>query len=160
MVEWDNGETTMEPLQIIAKDDPVTCAVYAKDNGLLDTTGWKQFKFIAKQQKKFTRMVNQAKLRSYNTATKSKSGYQIPRNYAVAIRLDERNNNVKWQEAIDLELQQIYEYDTFVDLGHHTSAKLPHDYEKIRVHFVFDVKHDGRHKPRLVADGHLTVVPL
>jgi hypothetical protein len=27
-------------------------------------------------------------------------------------------------------------------------------------HFVFDVKHDGRHKARLVADGHLTEVPL
>jgi hypothetical protein len=38
MVKWDNGKTTMEPLQIIAKDDPVTCAVYAKDNGLLDAT--------------------------------------------------------------------------------------------------------------------------
>jgi hypothetical protein len=33
MVEWENGDTKMEPLQIIAKDDPVTCAIYAKDNG-------------------------------------------------------------------------------------------------------------------------------
>jgi hypothetical protein len=48
MVEWEIGETTMEPLQIIAKDDPVACAIYAKDNGLLDRTGWKQFKSIAK----------------------------------------------------------------------------------------------------------------
>jgi hypothetical protein len=64
MVEWENGETAMEPLQLVAKDNPVTCAVYAKDNGLLDTLGWKQFKSIAKRQKKFTRMVNQAILRS------------------------------------------------------------------------------------------------
>jgi len=28
------------------------------------------------------------------------------------------------------------------------------------VHLVFDVKHDGRHKARLVADGHLTEVPI
>jgi hypothetical protein len=48
----------------------------------------------------------------------------------------------------------------FVDLGHHTSAKVPQDYTNIRVHFVFDVKHDGWHKARLVADGHLTIVPL
>ena len=26
--------------------------------------------------------------------------------------------------------------------------------------FVFDVKHDGHHKSRIVADGHLTEVPL
>ena len=38
--------------------------------------------------------------------------------------------------------------------------KLKDNYKKIRVHFVFDVKHDGRHKARLVADGHLTDVPL
>ena len=36
----------------------------------------------------------------------------------------------------------------------------PTGYKRIRVHFVFDVKHDGRHKARLVADGHLTDVPL
>ena len=160
MVEWENGEITAEPLQVIAKVDPVTCAIYAKDNGLLDTPGWKQFKPIAKRQKKFTRMVNQAKLRSYNTAPKFKNGYQVPKNYAEAVRLDERNGNNKWQEAISLELQQINDYDTFVDYGHHTSAKIPSGYKKIRVHFVFDVKHDGRHKARLVADGHLTEVPL
>jgi hypothetical protein len=95
MVEWANGETTMEPLQIIAKDDPVTCAIYAKDNGLLDTPGWKHFKSIAKRQKKFTRIVNQAKVRSHRTATKFKSGDQVARNYAASVRLDERNGNSK-----------------------------------------------------------------
>jgi Reverse transcriptase (RNA-dependent DNA polymerase) len=28
------------------------------------------------------------------------------------------------------------------------------------VHFIFGVKHDGRHKARLVADGHLTQIPI
>jgi hypothetical protein len=76
MVEWEHGETTMEPLQIIARNNPVTFAVYAKDNGLLDTPGWNQFKSKSKQQKKFTRMVDQAKRRSYNTASKFKRGCQ------------------------------------------------------------------------------------
>ena len=30
----------------------------------------------------------------------------------------------------------------------------------IRSHFVFDVKHDERHKTRLVADGHLTDIHI
>ena len=47
MVEWENGETTTEPLHLIAADDPVTCAIYAKDNDLLDKEGWKRFKGIA-----------------------------------------------------------------------------------------------------------------
>ena len=31
-VEWETGEITFEPLLIIAADDPVTCAAYAKEN--------------------------------------------------------------------------------------------------------------------------------
>ena len=51
-MEWENGEITPEPLSIIAKDAPVACAIYARDNNLLDTPGWKRFKRIAKKQKK------------------------------------------------------------------------------------------------------------
>jgi len=160
MIEWETGEVTSEPLDAIIADDPVTCAIYAKENGLLDTPGWKKLKRIAKREKVFTRMVNQAKLRSYNTSPRYKYGYEVPRTYDQALRLDERNGNTLWTEAIALELNQIDEYDTFIDKGHHTKAKAPTGYKKIRVHFVFDVKHDGRHKARLVADGHLTDIPL
>ena len=74
--------------------------------------------------------------------------------------LDHRNGNKKWQEAIDLERNQINDYETFKDMGHHTVVQTPLGYKKIRVHLVFSVKHDGRHKARLVADGHLTDAPL
>ena len=33
-VEWETGEITFEPLSIIAADDPVTCAAYARENDL------------------------------------------------------------------------------------------------------------------------------
>ena len=39
-----------------------------------------------------------------------------------------------------------------------TNAREGH--QKIRVHFVFDVKHCGKFKARLVADGHLTKTPM
>ena len=38
-VEWATGEITFEPLAIIAADDPVTCAAYAKENDLLALEG-------------------------------------------------------------------------------------------------------------------------
>jgi predicted SAM-dependent methyltransferase len=41
VIERENGEVTSEPLQEIAKDDTVTCAISAKENYLLDTDGWK-----------------------------------------------------------------------------------------------------------------------
>ena len=36
----------------------------------------------------------------------------------------------------------------------------PKVYPKIKVHLVFAVKFDGRHRARLVADGHLTPEPV
>ena len=39
-VEWETGEITFEPISIIAADDPVTCAAYAKQNDLLALEGW------------------------------------------------------------------------------------------------------------------------
>ena len=58
------------------------------------------------------------------------------------------------------EFEQLNDYQTFRDMGHSSTATPPAGYKKIRVHLVFDVKHDGRHKVRCVADGHLTEIPL
>jgi hypothetical protein len=69
------------------------------------------------------------------------------------MHLDKRNGNTKWADTATLELTQIDDYHTFIDKGHHTKVKAPAGYRK--VHLIFDVKHDGRHKARLVADGHL-----
>ena len=52
MIEWENREITSEPLSIIGADDPVTCAIYARENKLLDKPGWKRFTRLAKREKK------------------------------------------------------------------------------------------------------------
>eukprot|EP00977_Amphora_coffeiformis_P005206 scaffold1116_cov104-Amphora_coffeaeformis.AAC.3 len=64
------------------------------------------------------------------------------------------------QDAVNTEMGQIDDYHTFRDHGHKDNVSPPKGYKKIRVHLVFDVKHDGRFKARLVADGHLTDAPL
>ena len=159
-VEWENGEVTFEPLSLMAADDPVSCAIYAKQHGLLDTPGWKQFKKLAKREKVLLRVAKQAKLRSFNTAPRYKYGFEIPRSYAHALQIDARNKNTKWQDATKLEFDQLDEYETFEDAGDSKTTSAPKGYTKITVHLVFDVKHDGRHKVRCVAGGHLTEIPL
>ena len=57
-------------------------------------------------------------------------------------------------------MSQMREYDVFIDKGSYHESKIPHGYKKISVHLIFDVKHDGRHKARCVADGHLTDTPV
>jgi hypothetical protein len=39
LIEWETVETTYEPFDMIANDDPITCADNAEQNGLLDTPG-------------------------------------------------------------------------------------------------------------------------
>ena len=158
MIAWEDGSQTYEPLNVIAADSPVVCALYAQKNDLLDLPGWKRFKGIAKNQRKMTRMLNQAKLSSFRREPQYQYGYLVPRNVKEALRFDKDNGNTYWQDAMALEMAQLKEYNTFQDLRKGT--KPPDGHKKIRVHFVFAVKHDGRHKARLVADGHLTETPL
>lgn len=63
-----------------------------------------------------------------------------------------------WSRAEDVEISQLDEYEAFEDLG--PDAKIPDEYQLIMVHFVYDYKHDGRAKGRLVANGNLTETPV
>ena len=47
-------------------------------------------------------------------------------------------------DAEKLEIQQLMDYMAFKDLR--PNAKLPESHPKIPVHFIYDVKHNGRHK--------------
>ena len=64
-------------------------------------------------------------------------------------------------------MDQINENKVFKDHGKapydpksRKVSKAPSQYQKIRVHLIFAVKHDGRHKARLAAGGHLTPDPI
>ena len=74
------------------------------------------------------------------------------------MHLDNKNENFKWLDSVELEMDQLDEYDNFKDLI--LKGRFPEGFKKIRVHLVFDLKHDGRHKPCMVADGHLNDAPL
>jgi ADP-heptose:LPS heptosyltransferase len=159
LVEWENGEITTEPLSVIAANNPVTCAVYAREHDLLDIKGWKHFRNLAKREKHFLCLVKQTMMKSYCQSLKYKFGYRIPKDYEEALKLDELNQNTKWEDATVTEMSQLKEYECFIDAGIYGQGKPPDGHKKIRAHLVFDVKHDGHHKLHYVAGGHLTNVP-
>ena len=84
-------------------------------------------------------------------------GIEVPKHHNHAMELDWKNGSSKWFKAEQAELRQIFEYNTIIDKG--KGFKMPHKYIKINVHFVYAIKHDGHHKARLVAGGHLTDLP-
>ena len=88
--EWESGEVTYEPLTLISKDDPITCAVYAKKHDLLDTTGWKHLKRYAKTSKRLIRAVKQSRIRQVRASARYQHGFQVPKDYNDAMRLDKR----------------------------------------------------------------------
>ena len=109
--------------------------------------------------------LKKSKYRQARVSRKYIHGWEVPRDYAHALQLDIHNGNNKWKEAIDLEIEQIKEYHVFKDSGKSVYDKkhipnAPKGHQKIRVHFVFDVKHCGKFKARLVADGHFTKEPM
>ena len=71
--------------------------------------------------------------------------------------LDKENGNNLWGDATSRELEQIFSYKSFRDLG--SGGSPGEGYKKIKVRLVFDVKADGSRKARLVARGDMTPEP-
>ena len=78
-------------------------------------------------------------------------GYLIPRNYMEAMQYKE-DKNTKWYDAIKLEIESMQAYKVFKKLEkaildkHKKVMNPPKEYHRIKVHLVFAVKFDGRHK--------------
>jgi hypothetical protein len=51
LIAWETRESTYEPLNLIASDDPITCAEYALKHNLLDEPGWKRFRHYTRNKK-------------------------------------------------------------------------------------------------------------
>ena len=152
---------------IDSKDDPVTCSAYVKEHNLLHLPIWNKLKHIAKHQKTLTRDINQTKIRQVRRSVTYQFGYLIPRDYKHALDLDKINGNSRWYDATKKELDQINKYQVFMTMGEPSMipnekriTSAPQGNQKIKVHLVFACNHDGHHKARLVAGGHLTPDPI
>ena len=49
-IEQETGEITFEPLSVIAADDPITCAAYAKEKNLYNFDEWKDLDISSKRK--------------------------------------------------------------------------------------------------------------
>ena len=113
LVDWETGEKTNEPHSVLAVDDPVTCATYAKQNDLLHVDGWKRFRNLTKRDKILTRAVMQSKIRQARRSSKYMFGDLIPKSYKEALEFDKENNNTKWADATRDEMDCIKEQEVF-----------------------------------------------
>jgi len=138
-------------------DHKVDLALYARNNNLLDLPSWRKYRRLAKRHKVLRRLICQAKLKSYKSSPKYMFGIRVPNNHEEAMYLDQLNGNTKWRDAEIKEVDEMNEIGVFRSKGR--NAPVPSNFKLIRVHMVYAVKHDGRHKARLVANGNLTGPP-
>ena len=126
-IEWEDGSITFEPLDMVAKDDPYGCAKYAKEHDLLDTTGWKRFKRLARRVKKMNRMVKQAALASKRTGPLYMFGVCVAKTEQEAHELDAiylaKNVEPRWRKAEEHEIDALNEYSSFKDNGRNPPPK-------------------------------------
>ena len=162
-IDWETGEITFEPLSVIVADDPITCAAYAKEKNLYNLDGWKRFRHLIKKEKQLTRAIKQFRIRQVRHAKEYIFGFLIPRNYKEALEFDMLTITANGMMLLRLNWTPYIHIRYSRGMKKHKQKKVinaPPGYQKIRVHLIFAFKYDGRHKARLVADGHLTPEPV
>jgi Reverse transcriptase (RNA-dependent DNA polymerase) len=154
-VQWLNGTDSWVQEAGVRTDDPFSVIQYAVAKGLLKHPDFKWIKEYAEDAERLTEMKHAFAAKQHGP--KFKFGVQVPVSPKHALALDIANGNTLWQDAIEKELKQINEYETFRQLL--KGETLASDYQRIPYHFVFDVKFDLRRKARLVAGGNWTDTP-
>ena len=154
-VLWSNGERTWENVGLIREDDPITLARYAQQKNLLDQEGWRWAKAYAQNPQKMIRMVTNVMVtKTKKRAPKYKFGVSVPKSVRQAMEYDRASGGTLWSEAIQKEMKQLKDFNTFEVLEE--GERPPGGYTFVPLHWVFDVKFDGRRKSRLVAGGNRT----
>ena len=137
-VHWRNDGPTWQSADAVCMQQPELLVNYAFIRGIAGHPDWKWTSQYLELSKKQVHIVRAFKAVTENSP-KFKFGVEVPQSIQHALYLDKKNGNHLWQEAIETELQQINQYQTFwvpgggVDLSQYT---------RIPYHFVFDVKFD------------------
>ena len=85
-----------------------------------------------------------------------KCGIEIPRDVEHAHKIDSRNGNTMWRDALKKEMYNVGVAFETLDEGAHA----PHGWKRVTGHLVWDVKMDFTRKARWVLDGHKTLDPI
>jgi hypothetical protein len=85
-----------------------------------------------------------------------KFGIEVPASWDDCVRLDKKNGNTSWQDAVRKEMNNV---QIAFQMLNWYNAVTP-TYQEIRCHMIVDVKmEDFRRKARFVAGGHTTDRP-
>ena len=148
-----NASLSWINMDALILQDPIPVIMYAKKMHIMDQEPFQQLvNYCSGDAPSY--LAKTYKVKAKGATAKFKFGVQVPFGLKHAYQLDKENGDDQWQKAIQKELKQLNDYNTFRKLE--PGEKPPPDYQKIPYHIVFDVKFDLRRKARLVAGGNWT----
>ena len=153
-VKWLDGDKSWVKLDDLRLHDPLLALRYGIRHKLNSKPGWEWMDSFINDGGELSRIISAYKV---SKETSYKFGVRVPSNTQEAIRIDSQTDEKLWTSAIEMELKQINDYETFRVMEH--GEPMPPGYKRIPYHCIFDVKFDGRRKCRLVAGGHRTDPP-
>ena len=151
LVLWKGGTEQWIPLKDIKESNPVEVAEFAKSRGIADEPAFNWWvPFTLKKRDRIIASVNSRVKRATH-----KYGVEIPNTLEQSVKLDEKNGNTLWQDAVKKEMYNVSVAFQILDHG----EKAPPGWKASSGHIIFDVKMDFTRKARWVKDGHKTPDP-
>ena len=87
---------------------------------------------------------------------KEMHGLPCPKSVKCSLELDRIHNNSKWKDAMAKEISIMKDYQVFDHLMDSQILNQKDGWQFAPLHWVFTIKHDLRHKARLVIGAHVT----
>ena len=139
------------PLNRLKQSLPLETAEFAVSRGIENELAFKWWApYTLRSRDRIIAGVNKRISR-----TNHKHGVELPTSVAHAKKLDEKNGNTLWTDAINREMENLkVVFDVLED-----GAKIPVGCKKVSSHLVFDIHMMLEGKARWVKDGHRTLEP-
>ena len=154
LCQWKDGSTNWVALKDMKNSYPVQVAEYAKANQIDDEPAFAWW--IPQTLQKRDRILSKTKSKYWQRT--HKFSLRIPKTVAQAQAIDAENGDTLWWDAIMKEMKNVR---PAFEKWEKSENDLPVGYQKIKCHFVFDIKmgENFRRKARLVANGNETEAP-
>ena len=152
LIKWKDRSKVWFNLADMKEAHPVETAEYARARGISNEPAFAWWVPYTLRK----REVILAGVKNRIRKTTPKYGIEIPKDVEHAHRIDSRNGNTMWRDALKKEMYNVGVAFEILDEGVHA----PHGWKQVTGHLVWDVKMDFTRKARWVLDGHKTPDPI
>jgi hypothetical protein len=153
--QWKDGSTTWESLKALKESHPLEMVEYAVTQGIdhKPVFSW-WVPQVLQLQKSIIFLIKKRKMSYLKKNTKF--GIKVPTSVDHAPKIDKRNGNTIWADAIAKEMKDMHIAFKCLSLG----KRVPLGYKWIKCDMIFDIEiEDFRRKACMIAVGHMTGAP-